>query len=345
VVKYFADDRRLGNEPDDTHALAAMAEKRVDLVDTPDEAGPRFPAGCKPGTVGSRRIGRLVLRWHREEDFAPARDPSVGVRVGAVVVDEMRSPIGNVGSEAGDPLQVVVVPVAGGCPPFSVIGDGSLGKVPHFRFLDRIDAEATGCGRSPYHVESHAQRVLDVGNLLAGVSMKPRVSPFPHPLDQFRRDHPLLAQQGQDVGLEEVPQYGGVEEGRVNETAVRPKGPCGSQDMQVGMPVQKLPGGLDGNNGGGKSVPFRVFPEEHGKGFPGAQGKLGEKPPPVPEGRPQDLGECEYEMPVGDGADHLLADELCPQGGALGGAEGAETPLIAGEGKEFISFIYICCHQ
>jgi hypothetical protein len=78
----------------------------------------------------------------------------------------------------------------------------------------------------------------------------------------------------------------------------------------------------------------RALPEEHGKGFPGAQGKLGEKPPPVPEGRPQDLGECENEMPVGDGADHLLADELCPQGGALGGAGGAETPLLAGEGNE-----------
>jgi hypothetical protein len=39
-------------------------------------------------------------------------------------------------------------------------------------------------------------------------------------------------------------------------------------------------------------------------------------------------------MPVGDGADHLLADELCPQGGALGGAGGAEPPLLAGEGDE-----------
>jgi hypothetical protein len=43
-------------------------------------------------------------------------------------------------------------------------------------------------------------------------------------------------------------------------------------------------------------------------------------------------------MPVGDGADHRLADELCPQGGALGGAGGAETPLLAGEGnKIFVS--------
>ena len=125
-----------------------------------------FKAGRKPGTIGLRRIGRFVLRRHREEDFAPSRDSPVGVRVGAVVVDKMRSPIGDVRGEAGDPLQVVIVPVAGGCPLLSVIRDGSLGKVPHFRFLGRIDAESTGCGRSPDHVESHAQRVLDVGDFV-----------------------------------------------------------------------------------------------------------------------------------------------------------------------------------
>jgi len=51
---------------------------------------------------------------------------------------------------------------------------------------------------------------------------------------------------GRDVGLEEVPQYGGVEEGRVNETAVRPEGP----------------GGLDGDDGGGENVPSRIFTQE-----------------------------------------------------------------------------------
>jgi hypothetical protein len=108
--------------------------------------------------------------------------------------------------------------------------------------------------------------------------------------------------------------------------------------MQVGMPVEKLPGGLDGNNGGGKSVPFRVFPEERGKSLPGAQGKFGEKPSPIPECQAQDLGECEDEMPVGDGADHLLPDEFGPQGGAFSGARRAESPLLAGEGNEiFVS--------
>jgi len=43
-----------------------------------------------------------------------------------------------------------------------------------------------------------------------------------HPLDQLRRDHPLLEEQGKDGGLEQAPQDGGVEGRGVDETAVRP---------------------------------------------------------------------------------------------------------------------------
>jgi hypothetical protein len=89
--------------------------------------------------------------------------------------------------------------------------------------------------------------------------METGVSPVLHPLDQFRRDHPLPEEQGKDVGLEQAPQDGGIEDGRGDETSVRPEGPGGSQDMQVGMPVQKLPGGLDGDDSGGKSVAAGIF--------------------------------------------------------------------------------------
>ena len=84
------------------------------------------------------------------------------------------------------------------------------------------------------------------------------------------------------------------------------------------MPVQKLPGGLDEDDGGGKSIAAGIFTEERGKSLPGAQGEFVEKPLPIPECRPQDLGECEDEMPVQNGADHLLPDEFHPQGGARG---------------------------
>src|SRR5659263_273172 len=79
-----------------------------------------------------------------------------------VVMDELGSPVGIVGSEAGDPLQVAVVPVAGRHPLFPVIGDGPLGKVTHFRILLRIDVKAAGRGGSPDHVKPHSQRIRDV---------------------------------------------------------------------------------------------------------------------------------------------------------------------------------------
>ena len=52
-----------------------------------------FRRAASQALSGRLRIGRLVLRRHRGEDFALARDPAVGIRVGAVVVDEMRSPV------------------------------------------------------------------------------------------------------------------------------------------------------------------------------------------------------------------------------------------------------------
>ena len=48
----------------------------------------------------------------------------------------------------------------------------------------------------------------------------------------------------------------------------------------------------------------------------------------MPERRAQDLGEREDEMPVRDGVDHLLPDELGPPGGAFGGAGRAKSKII-----------------
>jgi len=79
-----------------------------------------------------------------------------------------------------------------------------------------------------------------------------------------------------------------------------------------------------------RSVAAGIFTEERGKSLPDAQGEFGEKPSPMSECRPQDLGEREDEMLVGDGADHLLPDEFRPQGGAFGGAGRAEPSLFAG---------------
>ena len=92
----------------------------------------------------------------------------------------------------------------------------------------------------------------------------------------------------------------------------------------------QVTGRLDGDNRGGKGVVSRIFPEECGEGLPDAQGEFGEKPSSMRECRPQDLGEREDEMSVGDGADHLLPDELGPEGGALGGTRRTKIGVIPG---------------
>jgi hypothetical protein len=88
-------------------------------------------------------------------------------------------------------------------------------------------------------------------------------------------------------------QDAGIEDGGVDETAVRPEGPRGSQDVQVGMPIQKLPGGLDGDNGGGKGVLTGIVTEERGHRLPGAYSEMRKKLASIPERRTQDLGERE----------------------------------------------------
>ena len=63
-----------------------------------------------------------------------------------------------------------------------------------------------------------------------------------------RRPPPLPAaycrqfqEQEKNVGLEQAPQDDGIKDGGVDETAVRPEGPRGRQDMQVGMSVPGTP--------------------------------------------------------------------------------------------------------
>lgn len=87
---------------------------------------------------------------------------------------------------------------------------------------------------------------------------------------------PLPEEQGEDVGLEQAPQDGGIEDGRGDETSVRPEGPGGSQDMQVGMPVQKLPGGLDGDDSGGKSVAAGILRRNEERAFQAHRVSLGQ---------------------------------------------------------------------
>jgi hypothetical protein len=71
-MEHPENDGWLGNEPDDTHPLAATAEKRVDLVDASDELLPdEFrPQGGAFGGAGWKEPP--LLAGECDEIFVPA---------------------------------------------------------------------------------------------------------------------------------------------------------------------------------------------------------------------------------------------------------------------------------
>jgi hypothetical protein len=75
--------------------------------------------------------------------------------------------------------------------------------------------------------------------------MKPGVAPRAHPVDQLRRDQLLFEKKAKDMGLEELPQVGDLRDRGVEKIAVTGKRAGRRDNVQVRMPVQKLPGCLD----------------------------------------------------------------------------------------------------
>ena len=109
-----------------------------------------------------------AFRVRQRERFPPTRDPAVGVRVGAVVVDELGAGFRDVRGQAGDPFQVVEVLVLRRDRVVAVVVAGSLGKVAQLGLLHRAGEQSAGRGRAAHHVEPHADGFVDVGDLVSG---------------------------------------------------------------------------------------------------------------------------------------------------------------------------------
>jgi hypothetical protein len=121
VVEDAADDAALGDEGDHPHhASAAGTDERVDLVHPSDELRPAAAKGGQRGGRGATRERSIRARPWRERLCllslaAGLQLAAHDVRVGAVVVDEVATRIGDVGEEAGhevegiDGLRLLVV--------------------------------------------------------------------------------------------------------------------------------------------------------------------------------------------------------------------------------------------
>ena len=113
MVEDAADDAALGDECDHPHhALAAGTDERIGLVDPTNQLSPSTP---KSGERGGDR------RWRRRRMNARSRGeglcllglalglefPAHHVRIGAVVMDQVPSRVGNVGEEPSDEVEGV----------------------------------------------------------------------------------------------------------------------------------------------------------------------------------------------------------------------------------------------
>jgi hypothetical protein len=77
--------------------------------------------------------------------------------------------------------------------------------------------------------------------------------------------------------------------------------------MAMGVEVQKIPEGLDGDDCHGKSlVPWAEANKKHILGIPGKATQLEEKSTVIGEVMPEDLRHAEGEVPVRDGLEDLL---------------------------------------
>ena len=122
------------------------------------------------------------------------------------------------------------------------------------------------------------------------------------------------------------------------EGAVGREGALRDQGVDVRVPVDQLPEGLDP----GHDARHHVVAAEHGPVYvphrlPGSPGKAAQQLAVIPEEQPEALGDREDELAVGHGFAHLFRDVHPHQDGPLLVATRADAALAAGEAdKELV---------
>ena len=107
--------------------------------------------------------------------------------------------------------------------------------------------------------------------------------------------------------------------------------------MAMGVEVQKIPEGLDGDDCHGKSlVPWAEANKKHIQGIPGKATQFEEKSTVIGEVMPEDLRHAEGEVPVRDGLEDLLTKPLPEFHHPFLVAGRTEVPSFAGEGQEIL---------
>ena len=95
--------------------------------------------------------------------------------------------------------------------------------------------------------------------------------------------------------------------------AVCGEGPIRAQQVCVGMPLDKVPGGGNGDDDSGPSVRTELLAHVLGDGLGGALREVEEELAPLAEDPAQEAWHGEDDMPMRDGLEDLLLQPLRPQ--------------------------------
>jgi len=344
---------------DDLHGpTAARATERVGVVDLFDQHGPSssverggscgrggglFAVLRKRGT-GTCAGNSVPLR--SQSPFFGLLGPHAPGLVGvvAVVADGVLAGVGDVLEDRGEEVERLKdLEVAldareefGASGVRESLGAVLLGAIDDLPVGPDAD-EAGEAEGAAGHVLGEAFDAVAVarGEADAAVDVEAAVAPGADLADDGGGDAVGVEQEAKDVVLPDseerlVAEVGG----QWNEAACGGERPVGDQGVDVGVVMDELPEGLDGEDGAGGGVLAEQGAVGLDDGLPGEGGKTTEQGTMVAEEDPQAFGKGPDELAMGDVQADVLGHVHAEQERAFLRAARADAALLAGEGDE-----------
>ena len=231
------------------------------------------------------------------------------------------APVGNMLDQERDPFQSVQAELGalGGS-----IAHGAGGRVV-------LDAGGGEHGASDIGAQSLQSRGIVGLDRFGAVDLKPAVTPSEQPVGKPGAEAALLDQHPQDLELKDAGHDVGIEIADGKPPPVARPDRVGYQGVGMGMPLQLVAGGLDGDDGCAHHLLGWESGAVHfGQGLPGAAAEPAEQCAVLSENRPQDLGDGEDHLAVRDRFQDSGTHPVDEAGHPLGGTRGAKAPGATG---------------
>ena len=169
----------------------------------------------------------------------------------------------------------------------------------------------------------------------AAVDLKAAVAPVRDVLGKLGAEAPLGDHHGQDLLAESGAENVRVEPGDGLEGVVSfAPGPVGQQAMQVGMPVELVAVGLDGEDGRGHAVTAQGMSEVLAEASPSGTAEFPQKLSIASESGPKDFRDGPHQLPMRNLLEDLASNPLHKGRHSLGLTRRAEITSLAAEGQQ-----------